>query len=61
MVEGEIRIDMTVEIYQQCQEIVESEANIICQLKLGDDRLAVAIIIFHISKGHYDEYIPSVE
>ena len=59
--EGEITRCMNVDTYQQYQETVELDANIIFQLKKRDDQLSIDIIIFQIKKCHDDMDIPDVE
>ena len=55
MIEGEIRIGLTLEIHQTYQETVESDANTIFKLEQINYQLAVSIVIFNFNKGH--EYL----
>ena len=61
MIEVDIRREMTVETDQKYQEKVEAAANIIFQLKQRYYRLAIAVIIFQIKKGHDEMATPYVE
>ena len=61
MIEGEIRREMTVDKDQQYQETFKAAANMPCQLKQRDDRLAIAIILCRIKKVHGDISITDVE
>ena len=51
---------MSVDTNKKHQETVESDANMLCQMKQIDGWLAVAIVLCHPKKVHDDLYIPDV-
>ena len=52
---------MTVETYQQHQETVEADSNMLCQPKQRYDRISIVVILYQINKVNENMTIPAME